>query len=184
MGAGIPFADASGAIHYDPIRLGGGPGSGEFKGSTVSGASPFGDSNVTENYAVAAGNGGAVTITWAHPQTSLEILWGTVDLFPSRNVVDFGHGDTVDGQQVSDAAHAQGFGSLGPVDGTSNVLLDITELKSAFTSATFGDANYPDFEFSLAAPSSVPGPLVGAGLPGLIAGCLAVLFWPRRRTRT
>ncbi len=144
-------------------------------------ASPFGSADTTQNYALAQGFGGAVSVTWTTPQSVLELLWGTVDTDPTRNVITFGSGgvgDVVDGQQISAAALAQGFGNIG--DGASNVLVEISGLSGSFTNALFSDGALPAFEFSLAA-APVPAPLVGAGIPGLIAGCLGLLGLARRR---
>ena len=61
-------------------------------------SSPFGTNNSTARYLGAGGTNGSVTVTYATPQTALDLLWGTVDRDLGRNNVSI----TVDGMQSLD----------------------------------------------------------------------------------
>jgi PEP-CTERM motif len=155
---------------------GGNPASGEYAGNGPGlFASPFGDANSTSNYLVAGANGGVVTLDYATPQTSLNLLWGTVDQGgdPGNQNELFTlvvGGDTITGSQVFLAAQA--FNPL-ITNGNFNVVLSITGLLP-FTQAKFTDldADNPAFEFIPGVPTDgVPEPstlgLIGLGLLGL-----------------
>jgi hypothetical protein len=141
--------------------------SGEYAGN-ISGidASPFGASNGTSNYLSAGGTNGVVTLTYATPQTELDLLWGTVDFESGRNVILTAGGSTISGADIDAAA-----GGLLD-DGSDNVYVEITGLP-AFTSATFGDSASPAFEFvpGLDPPTAAPEPgtllLLGSGVVAL-----------------
>lgn len=58
---------------------------------------------------------------------------------------------------------------------------DLTLLKFIDTQGAFNAGIYLD-DVSVQAVSAVPGPIVGAGLPGLLAGVGALLAWRRKRS--
>ena len=163
-GVGITFVSGTGAP------------SGEYAGG-VSGnaASPYGDANTNTNYLVAGGGGGSVTLTFTSPQTSLGILWGTVDTGTTRNLVSLNVGGfTINGGQVfTDANNVCGDCIT---DGNGEVYLNITGLQ-AFTTATFSDADGNSFEFNVAA---VPEP---ATWGMMLLGFAGVGFLAYRRKR-
>jgi hypothetical protein len=160
-----------------PFTLGGvtfsfaGGGSGEYAGNSIS-SSPFGFDNATKNF-VQAGGGGTVNVTWATTQNQLDVLWGTVDPEPTRNVITIGATE-ITGAAIMAAIIDQGFTYF---DHQSNTYLRITGLPD-FTSATFSDAVAGNFEFALGAPVPLPGalPLFATGL-----GVLGLLGWRRKR---
>jgi hypothetical protein len=58
---------------------GGNPASGEYAGNVAGMESPFGANNSTGAYLGTGGTNGLVTVTYATPQTALNVLWGSVD---------------------------------------------------------------------------------------------------------
>ena len=159
------------------------PGSGVYSGNTPNVAlSPFGGDSATtndtpdNNYLVAQGGGGAVTINYFSAQTSLDLLWGTVDSSPADyNDLSFSIGtQMVTGADIAAIVNDGSFSS-----GDLDVAVEITGLTS-FTTVTATDNASPAFEFDVAAPA----PAIGHGLPvalavsGLLVGAG---FWQRRK---
>jgi hypothetical protein len=162
---------------------GGSPASGEYAGNSAGNySSVFGGNNGNANYLVAGGTTGAVTATFGSSQTSLTILWGTVDSEAGRNVVvtTSAGTDTITGAQILAACGAttcgDGFGHTS--SGAYDVYVTITGLNS-FTTATFSDTGASAFEFDLAVPTATPLP----GALSLFAGGLGVLGLLARRKK-
>jgi len=64
--------------------------------------------------------------------------------------------------------------------GTANTVSGLSLVGTDFYFKQAGDQQ-PDFYVSALTYSAVPGPIVGAGLPGLLAGFGAMLAWYRKR---
>ena len=132
---------------------------------------------------------GSVTVTYATPQTSLYILWGTVDSEQGtsppgtdRNLVDISAGAaTIGGSTIgADVCTADpGECPFGFPSGTLDVYVLITGLPS-FTSAVFSDDATSAFEFTLGQPTATPLP---AALPLFAAGLGVMGLLGRRRKR-
>jgi hypothetical protein len=130
----------------------------------------------------AAQPGGMVTITFNSLQTSLDLLWGTVDVPSNWNLLVTSAGDTISGAVINSL--------LGnPPTGTVNSAVEITGL-SPFLAVTFSDntAHNPAFEFDIGAPVTTIGGSGGATpLPAALPlfatgiGGLGLLGWRRKR---
>jgi hypothetical protein len=162
------------------------PASGEYAGNTSGIASPYGSGNGSNLFLAAGGENnstaGSVTVTYATPQTSLYILWGTVDsqTNPDRNLVDISAGAaTIGGNTIgADVCSADpGACPFGFPSGTLDVYVLISGLPS-FTSAVFSDASTASFEFNLGQPTATPLP---AALPLFAAGLGVMGLLGRRR---
>ncbi len=159
-----------------------GDGTGVYAGSELNVASsPFtlgtfsstSCSSCAEYFSVEPG--GAITITFNTAQTSLDILWGTVDGASGYNRVTTNAGQTIDGATI--------LSSLGnPTSGTVNAAIEIMGLDS-FTSVTFQETmgNVPAFEFDIGDPPIAQTPIPGA-LPLFAYRPRAMgLLWRRKR---
>jgi hypothetical protein len=159
-----------------------GSGTGVYAGSTSVAKSPFtlgtfsstpacsSASSCAEYFAVQPG--GTITITFNSAQTSLDILWGTVDVATGYNLVTTNAStpQTIDGATINSL--------LGnPSTGTVDAAVEVTGLNS-FTSVTFQDkTNNAAFEFDIGqTPLPAAMPLFATGL-----GAMGLLGWRRKR---
>lgn len=91
---------------------------------------------------------GSITFTFSTPQTSLALLWGSIDTY---NSLTFSNGLIVTGTEVQEAASGfAGGGYQGP-GGSAYVVIDTTP----FTSFT-ASSPYVSFEFGDVAASTTP----------------------------
>ena len=153
----VPVAGQSGGV---ATYLTGGYGAGQTTDITQSG-----------NYLSTGGAGSSITITFSAPQTSLALLWGSID--PNNEVTLSGGSivgsDTLLGSAVASSA---GFAANGAQGFGGSAYVSLTD--TAFTTATF-TSDVPSFEFAAVAgsnePFSVPEPIsltiFGASLVGL-----------------
>ena len=124
-----------------------------FQGSATT---PFTPSSSLQEY-LAVQPGGTITETFATAQTSLGLLWGTVDSFNSLSI-------TVDGVTITGS-------QIVPFPlGNINQTVLISGL-GPFTTVTYNDTAFSAFEFDPGLPVGVPEPVsmavLGAGLLGL-----------------
>jgi hypothetical protein len=113
--------------------------------------------------------------------TTLNFMWGSPDDY---NFVDFYAGAGGTGALLGTIVGIPGVVPPGPPGSGCtgapcfiNVTLGL-QGGAAFGSAVFRDTGQAAFEYTNVA---VPGPIVGAGLPGLIAACGGLLALARRR---
>ena len=138
-----------------------GTGTGLYSGNaTNSYTSPFGAGSNQDYFAIQPN--GTITFTFATPQTSFALLFGTVD---SYNSITFGTGG---GQTItgSDIATALGISANGTT--TRSVLISGL---NAFTTLTASDTQVAAFEFvpGTAIPEPASLALLSAGLIGVSA---------------
>jgi hypothetical protein len=162
--------DISSITWIDGASTGTKPGllSGVYAGSASgSFTSPFGLSDHTKQY-LAAQPGGSVTVNYSTPQTSIELLWGTIDNSDDMNLL------TSDGTMITghDVCVALGPSCLGVPDGSVNQEVDITGI-TPFMAFTASDAagQLSSFEFVPGTqPTAVPEPASLAILGVALAG--------------
>jgi hypothetical protein len=164
---------------------------GEYAGNPVGVAkSPFGSGDSTDNYLAAAAAGGVipgtssgptafgtVTVTYATPQTELDLLWGSVDYSPQNTLLTISPGGLdITGTDIYNAAGVDGY-NLGSIfaGGTYNIWVEITGLPS-FTVADAEDTTPNNaFEFVPGVPTAttVPEPATVE----LFGAVLAIFGW-------
>ena len=135
----------------------------------------------TGNFIIADGLLGSpfnVTVTFTNPVAYVGFAWGTPDTINELQVYD---GSTLLGTFFGN------FGSQPQETVYTNIQAGvgetITELVLSSTSGDLCCFETDNYSYSITPISSVPGPIVGAGLPGLILAGGGLLGWWRRRQK-
>src|SRR5215475_1399694 len=125
---------------------------------------------------ITALDGNPVTLTLVNPVSYIGFVWGTP---APENEVDVYNGTNLLGSFFADTTHFPNsyyFNiSAGPGEAITSLVLRFDAIPNDRT-CCFETEKY-------AAISSVPGPVAGAGLPGLIAACAGLLSWWRRKRK-
>jgi len=150
-------------------------------GTVYNNGEPFAakPANVTVTSFLAAGpsSGTQATLDFVTPLSSISFLWGSPDTFNVLNV-------TTNLGTWSFSTANFGFPGDGNQSFSAYVNFFTTEVGETITSLSFTNSQNTDaFEVANFNISAVPGPLVGAGLPGLMMACGGLLLLARRRRR-
>jgi hypothetical protein len=157
---------------------------------TITGGRPqdpsHGTPPATGNFIIADGPLGDpfnVTVTFTNPVTYAGFAWGTSDSFNRLDV--YGMNSVASGVLLGTFLGNEAFNSgtiyFNIFANTGGEFITQLVLSSVFDTLQSGCCFETDNYSAISSVSTVPGPIAGAGLPGLILASGGLLGWWRRR---